>query len=103
MELSFIWGLLWVACVSLIRMSIACFLLKLSPFRLWKAPLYIIIGVQLLIWIGYYIIILGCLTPIEANWARVRITGHWKMLPIEVFTWVVTGTLSPLPSLFNLT
>jgi hypothetical protein len=99
LELNFTWGLLWVASVSLIRISIACSLLKLSPYRRWKAPLYAVIVIQLLIWLGYYIIILGCITPVQANWSRVHITGHWPLKPIEIFTWVVAGKLlSPVPS-----
>jgi len=91
LHLNFTWGLLWVACITQIRISIACSLLKLSPLRLWKTPLYIIIGVQVLIFIGYYIIIFGCITPLAANWSRVHIIKHWPLKPIEIFTWVVAG------------
>ncbi|KAN0096780.1 hypothetical protein V8E51_015585 [Hyaloscypha variabilis] len=93
LHLNFTWGLLWVACITQIRISIACSLLKLSPFRLWKAPLYIIIGVQVLIFTGYYIIIFGCVAPITANWSRVPMTRHWPLKPIEIFTWVVAGLM----------
>lgn len=97
MKLSFTWGLLWVACITHIRISIACFLLKLSPFRLWKIPLYTIIGVQVLIFAGYYAIIIGCVTPVKANWAHVKIISHWPLKLIEVFTWTVSGTDLPSP------
>jgi hypothetical protein len=99
MKLNFTWGLLWVAAITQIRTSIACSLLKLSPFKLCKTPLYAIIAIQVLIFIGYYIILLGCVTPVAANRGHAKITGHWPLKPIEIFAWVVAGKLLPISPL----
>jgi len=93
MQLNFSWGLLYFITITLIRVSIACSLLRLSPSKVWRTPLYLIIALQILICTGYFITIFGAVTPVNANWTSMPNVAYWPKRPIEIYTWITAAMM----------
>ncbi|EPE30312.1 hypothetical protein GLAREA_13035 [Glarea lozoyensis ATCC 20868] len=75
--------ILWTHGITLVRFSIAFSLLPLSQNRFWKAILYILIGLQVVLYVGWMnIMIFKCL-PVRGNWQR---TIHMKCWPRKYTT-----------------
>ncbi|KAE9364638.1 hypothetical protein N431DRAFT_563908 [Stipitochalara longipes BDJ] len=81
----------WNVTISLIRISIAVWLLRLSRARSWRIALFSIIVLQTLIGIGYIVIIFGTCRPLSYNWETVPNLVCWPWKVGAVWGWTTSG------------
>ncbi|CAN9220900.1 unnamed protein product [Alternaria alternata] len=94
----------WLLTLWLVRLSVACSLLRFGTERLWRWPLYFIMGLQTVISWGYFVIQFAQCTPISSNWDTGISSKCWNLDPIILLGWVIAGvyiamdlTLSLMP------
>ncbi|KAL6708863.1 hypothetical protein ACN47E_002270 [Coniothyrium glycines] len=91
MKLNFALQTVWLITFALVRLSVACSLLRFGTDRAWRWPLYLIMGFQVIISSGYFIIQFAQCKPIAANWDSVPGAVCWPLQPIIDLGWVVAG------------
>ncbi|KAH7394486.1 hypothetical protein BKA66DRAFT_410867 [Pyrenochaeta sp. MPI-SDFR-AT-0127] len=104
LKLQFALQTVWLLAYYLVRVSVACSLLRYGTERLWRWPLYFMIGLQTLISSSYVIIQFGQCTPVSSNWENVPGVKCWDFKPIINYGWAVAAiyvlmdlTLSLMP------
>lgn len=83
----------WLFTLWLVRLSVACSLLRFGTERLWRWPLYFIMGLQTLISGAYLVIQFAQCKPISANWDTGIASKCWNLDPIITLGWVIAGKL----------
>ncbi|KAF2622992.1 hypothetical protein BU25DRAFT_442841 [Macroventuria anomochaeta] len=104
LRLQFALQVVWIIGLCLVRVSVACSLLRFGTGRFWRISLYLIIGLQVLISSSYIVIQFGQCTPISANWETVPDVKCWNTTPIVNYGWAIAAvyivmdlTLSLMP------
>lgn len=92
LRLQFALQVLWIITFCLVRVSVACSLLRFGSDKLWRVPLYFMIGLQVLISSSYIVIQFGQCTPVSANWETVPDVKCWDTKPIVNYGWAIAGT-----------
>jgi hypothetical protein len=92
LRLQFAIQTVWIFTYCLVRLSVASSLLRYGFEKSWRWPLYLIMGVQILISSSYVVIQFAQCTPISASWENVPDAKCWSMAPIINYGWVVAGT-----------
>ncbi|KAF1851479.1 uncharacterized protein K460DRAFT_362218 [Cucurbitaria berberidis CBS 394.84] len=103
-KLQFALQTVWLITFCLVRLSVSCSLLRFGNDRLWRWPLYFIMGGQVLISSSYVVIQFGQCRPVSANWENVPGVKCWPTQPIIDYGWAVAAiyivmdlTLSLMP------
>ena len=91
MRLMFALQTVWLLTFCLVRLSVACSLLRFGTDRLWRWPLYLIMGLQITISSSYVVIQFAQCKPLSANWNQVSGAVCWKIDPLITYGWVVAG------------
>jgi hypothetical protein len=86
----------WLVTYTLVRVSVACSLLRYGIDRFWRYPLYLLIGIQLLISSSYVVIQFAQCKPISSNWDMIPDAKCWDVKPIVDYGWAVAGKTSVL-------
>jgi hypothetical protein len=60
----------WLITLWLVRLSVACSLPRFGIERIWRFPLYFLMGLQTLISASYLVIQLAQCKPISSNWDK---------------------------------
>lgn len=94
LQLQFALQTVWLFAYTLVRLSVACSLLRFGTDRLWRWPLYFIIGLQSTISASYVVIQFGQCTPVSSNWENVPDVKCWDFGPIINYGWAVAGMFS---------
>ncbi|KAJ4356879.1 hypothetical protein N0V95_002970 [Ascochyta clinopodiicola] len=95
LRLQFALQVVWIITLCLVRVSVACSLLRLGTDKKWRMPLYSIIGLQILISSSYIVIQFGQCTPVSANWENVPDVKCWDTAPIVDYGWAIAGKTDP--------
>lgn len=88
-------GVLWVWAMNVIRISIALMLLRLKDSRPWKATLWTVAAVQLLMLIVGTTMHLVMCRPLSARWAPTAASECIPPPKFIVYGYVYSGTFSP--------
>lgn len=91
LRLQFALQVVWIVALCLVRVSVACSLLRFGTGKLWRISLYFIIVLQVLISSSYIVIQFGQCTPISANWETVPGVKCWDTAPIVDYGWAIAG------------
>ena len=91
LRLQFALQVVWIITLCLVRVSVACSLLRFGTGKLWRIPLLFIIALQVLISSSYIVIQFGQCTPISANWETVPNVKCWDTTPIVDYGWAIAG------------
>jgi len=102
LRLQFALQVVWIMALCLVRVSVACSLLRFGTEKLWRTTLYFIIALQVLISSSYIVIQFGQCTPISANWKTVPDVKCWDTAPIVDYGWAIAGKTVPSCTLWNL-
>ncbi|KAJ4991001.1 hypothetical protein SVAN01_03572 [Stagonosporopsis vannaccii] len=104
LRLQFALQVVWIITLCLVRVAVACSLLRFGTEMLWRITLYFIIGLQILISSSYIVIQFGQCTPVSANWETIPDVKCWDNAPIVDYGWAVAAiyivmdlTLSLMP------
>ncbi|KAF2751121.1 hypothetical protein M011DRAFT_394992 [Sporormia fimetaria CBS 119925] len=104
MKLQFAVQTTWLFTLCLVRLSVACALLRFGRDLLWRITLYFIMGLQVLISSSYVVIQFGQCRPVSANWEFVVNVKCWNVDAIIDYGWAIAAiyiamdlTLSLLP------
>ncbi|KAI4706641.1 hypothetical protein J4E89_008708 [Alternaria sp. Ai002NY15] len=104
LRLQFALQTVWLLTLWLVRLSVACSLLRFGTERLWRWPLYFIMGLQTTISWSYFVIQFAQCTPVSSNWDTGISSKCWDLGPIVIYGWVIAGiyiamdlTLSLMP------
>ncbi|KAH6611674.1 hypothetical protein C7974DRAFT_324223 [Boeremia exigua] len=104
LQLLFAMQLLWTIALCLIRVAVACSLLRFGAGLLWRNMLYFIIGLQVVTSSSYMVILFGQCTPMSANWETIPDIKCWDRTPITNYKWALAAmyivmdlTLSLMP------
>ncbi|KAF2820351.1 hypothetical protein CC86DRAFT_119975 [Ophiobolus disseminans] len=81
----------WLVTYCLVRVSVACSLLRYESDRMWRWPLYFIIGLQVTISSSYFVIQFAQCTPISSNWEQIPDAKCWDVTPIIDYGWAVAA------------
>ncbi|KAF2111947.1 hypothetical protein BDV96DRAFT_498380 [Lophiotrema nucula] len=81
----------WVVSICLIRVSVACSLLRFGQELFWRAPLFFIIGFQILVSCSYIVIQFAQCRPVSANWEQVPDVKCWPTQPIVDYGWAIAA------------
>jgi hypothetical protein len=81
----------WIVTYCLVRLSVACSLLRYGFDRSWRWSLYIIMASQVTISSSYVVIQFAQCTPISFNWAMVPDAKCWDIAPIITYGWIIAG------------
>ena len=95
MKLNFALQTVWIITFCLVRLSVACSLLRFGTDRAWRWPLYFIMGLQVLISSSYFVIQFAQCKPISANWDSVPGAVCWNLQPVIDYGWAIAGTSHP--------
>ncbi|KAH9863839.1 hypothetical protein J1614_009771 [Plenodomus biglobosus] len=90
-RLNFVLQTVWIVTFCLVRLSVACSLLRFGTDRLWRWPLYFIMMLQVLISSSYFIMQFAQCKPISANWDNVPGAECWDLGPTITYGYVVAG------------
>lgn len=93
LRLQFALQTVWIITYCLVRLSVACSLLRYGVDRSWRWPLYFIMGLQVSISSSYVVIQFAQCTPISSNWDMVPGAKCWNMAPIINYGWAIAGML----------
>lgn len=96
MKLNFALQTVWIITYCLVRLSVACSLLRFGTEKSWRWPLYFIMGLQVTISSGYIVIQFAQCNPIAANWGAVPGAVCWPLKPIINLGWAVAGKLETM-------
>ena len=80
----------------LVRVSVACSLLRYGFDKIWKWLPYLMIGLQVTISSSYVVIQFAQGTPISSNWEILPDTKCWEMAPIINYGRALAGELDRL-------
>ena len=94
--LQFALQLVWLVTLWLVRLSVACSLLRFSTERLWRWPLYFIMVLQTLISGSYLVIQFAQCKPISSNWDTGVNAVCWDLDPVIAYGWAIAGKLSDI-------
>ncbi|KAH7086560.1 hypothetical protein FB567DRAFT_73968 [Paraphoma chrysanthemicola] len=104
LRLQFALQTVWLITLCLVRISVACSLLRFGIDRLWRWPLYFIMGFQFLISSSYLVIQFAQCKPISSNWEQIPDAVCWDVQPIIDYGWAIASvyvamdlTLSLMP------
>lgn len=104
LRLQFALQTVWLITLWLVRLSVACSLLRFGTERVWRWPLYFIMGLQTLISASYLVIQFAECTPISSNWDTGVEAKCWNLGAIVNYGWAIAGvyiamdlTLSLMP------
>lgn len=89
LRLQFALQTVWLITLWLVRLSVACSLLRFGTERLWRWPLYFIMGFQTLISASYFVIQFAQCTPVSSNWDTGISSKCWNLDPIVTYGWVI--------------
>lgn len=81
----------WLLAYTLVRVSVACSMLRYGVDKLWRLPLYFLIGLQLLISSSYVVIQFAQCMPVSSNWDQIPDAVCWPVKPIVDYGWAVAG------------
>jgi hypothetical protein len=81
----------WIVTYCLVRLSVACSLLRYGFDRSWRWPLYLIMASQVTISSSYVVIQFAQCTPISFNWEMVPDAKCWDITPIITYGWIIAG------------
>jgi hypothetical protein len=84
----FIQQVFWCFSTALVRISVACSLLRFSSSRVWKWSLYMIIGTQIITYLIFLIFLFGNVSPLRANWEPVPNAKRWDAKYYKTYGWV---------------
>jgi len=93
LKLQFALQTVWVVTYCLVRLSVACSLLRYGMNKLWRWPLYFIIALQTTISSSYVVIQFAQCKPISSNWEQIPDAKCWDVTPIINYGWAVAGKL----------
>lgn len=85
--------ILWCFATALVRISVACSLLRLGTSRLWRWSLYGMIVLQIVTYLGFLVFLLGHASDIRANWEPVPTATWWDRTYEVTYGWVANGEL----------
>lgn len=90
--------LMWIISLALVRVSVACSLLRLSRCagsseQLWKWCLRSLIGVQFLVFVGWLVLLFFNCTPLRETWEPVSAVRCWPNQYSIVYGEVANGKL----------
>ena len=91
LKLEFALQTLWLISLCLVRISVACSLLRFGTDKPWRYTLYAIMGLQALISSSYIVMEFAQCTPISANWENIPNVKCWNAGPIVDYGWAVAG------------
>ncbi|EAT81286.1 hypothetical protein HBH56_131940 [Parastagonospora nodorum] len=91
LRLQFALQTVWIVTYCLVRLSVACSLLRYGFDRSWRWPLYFIIGLQVTISSSYIVIQFAQCTPISSNWERIPGAKCWNIQPIINYGWAIAS------------
>jgi hypothetical protein len=94
LRLQFALQTVWLLTLWLVRLSVACSLLRFGTERLWRWPLYFIMGVQTVVSWSYFVIQFAQCTPVSSNWDTGISSKCWDLGPIIIYGWVIAGETS---------
>ncbi|KAF2853434.1 hypothetical protein T440DRAFT_515576 [Plenodomus tracheiphilus IPT5] len=90
-RLNFVLQTVWIVTFCLVRLSVACSLLRFETDKLWRWPLYFIMVLQVLISSSYFIMQFAQCRPISANWDNVPGAKCWDLGPTITYGYVIAG------------
>ncbi|KAL7780332.1 hypothetical protein CFE70_010354 [Pyrenophora teres f. teres 0-1] len=91
LRLQFALQTVWLFTLWLVRLSVACSLLRFGTERMWRWPLYFIMGLQTLISGAYVVIQFAQCSPISANWDTGIASKCWNLRPIITLGWIIAA------------
>ncbi|CAO2657949.1 Nn.00g072090.m01.CDS01 [Neocucurbitaria sp. VM-36] len=91
LKLQFALQTVWLFTLCLVRLSVACSLLRFGTDRRWRWTLYFIMGLQVLISSSYVVIQFGQCKPVSSNWESVPDAKCWDFEPIINYGWAVAA------------
>jgi hypothetical protein len=102
MKLQFAVQTTWLFTLCLVRVSVACSLLRFGTDLWWKWTLYTIITMQCMISSSYVVIQFGQCRPIASSWEFVENVQCWDIQAIINYGWAIAGKsidaqISPAP------
>ncbi|KAF1835310.1 hypothetical protein BDW02DRAFT_466481, partial [Decorospora gaudefroyi] len=104
LRLQFAIQVVWLFTLWLVRLSVACSLLRFGTERFWRWPLYFLMGLQTLFSGSYVVIQFAQCKPISANWDTGIEAVCWNLDPVIAYGWAVAAiyvamdlTLSLMP------
>jgi hypothetical protein len=83
----------WNLTYCLVRVSVACSLLRYGFGVMWTWLLYFMIGLQVTISSSFVVIQVAQCTPMSSNWEMIPHAKCWAMPPITDYRWAVVGKL----------
>lgn len=91
----------WYITISLIRISIAVWLLRLGRSWSWRISLLSIIVIQTLIGIGYIVVTFGVCHPLSYFWEPTPNLVCWPYIVGSTWGWTTAGeSFNPPPCSF---
>jgi len=97
LRLQFALQTVWIFTLWSVRLSVACSLLRFGTERLWRWPLYFVMGLQTLISGAYVVIQFAQCKPVSANWDTGIASKCWNLHPIITLGWAIAGKDCALP------
>jgi hypothetical protein len=94
--LSFAGQLLWIWSITLVKVSVALSLTRITPSKLWARVLYWFIGFLLISAVVFVSLQLVQCTPISTFWNPQPGGECWKKADLALSGYIVGGTLSAL-------
>jgi hypothetical protein len=89
LRLQFALQTVWIITYGLVRLSVACSLLRYGFDKSWRWPLYFIMGLQITISSSYIVIQFAQCTPISSNWESISGAKCWNIKPIVNYSWAI--------------
>ncbi|KAH7333499.1 hypothetical protein BKA65DRAFT_403766 [Rhexocercosporidium sp. MPI-PUGE-AT-0058] len=88
----------WLLGTALVRISVACSLLRLSGStvdaeKTWKWSLWVMIGIQVLVYAGTMVLLLFNCYPLRGRWEPVPKVTCWDHKHITRYSWVANTIL----------
>ncbi|KAI8933567.1 hypothetical protein NX059_009300 [Plenodomus lindquistii] len=91
-RLNFALQTIWIVSLCLVRLSLACSLLRFGTDRAWTWPLYFLMVLQVMTSLSYFIIQLAQCKPISANWDKSSaVAVCWDLGPLITYAYVISG------------
>ncbi|OCL07657.1 hypothetical protein AOQ84DRAFT_408518 [Glonium stellatum] len=80
--------ILWIFATALVRISIACSLVRLSTRKFWRWGLWIIMGIQAITYTGWMVLLLFGCRPLRSFWEPVPEVHCWNPKYTATYGWV---------------
>ncbi|RDL35411.1 Uncharacterized protein BP5553_07342 [Venustampulla echinocandica] len=87
LKCSFAIQILWMQAIALVRLSIASSLLPLSRSKWWKATLWTLITVQVILYVGWMVVGFFNCRPLRSMWTPVENMTCWPTIYTLNFGW----------------